>query len=39
MKRDSYSILDYLLKTGIKMNELLVFGRSIGTGVASNLAF
>ena len=39
MKHDSYSVLDYLLKTGLKMNELLVFGRSIGTGVASNLAY
>ena len=39
MKKDSYSVLDFLLSTGLKMSELLVFGRSIGTGVATNLAY
>lgn len=40
MMRDSYSVLDFVLAaTGLKMQDLVVFGRSIGTGVAANLAW
>ena len=40
MIRDSYSVLDFVLSaTQLKMKDLVVFGRSIGTGVAANLAW
>lgn len=40
MINDSYSVLDYVLtNTKLKMNQIAVFGRSIGTGVATNLAY
>ena len=40
MKYDSYSVLDYIIKTTeLKMNEIFVFGRSMGAGVALNLAY
>ena len=39
MKYDSYSVLDFLLKTTrLQMHDIFVFGRSIGTGVAINLS-
>lgn len=38
--RDSYSVLDWLLaKTTLKMKDICVFGRGMGTGVAAKLAY
>ena len=40
MIKDSYSVLDYILATtNLKMKDIAVFGRSIGTGVSINLAY
>lgn len=40
MINDSYSVLDFILSsTKLKMGDLAVFGRSIGTGVSIKLAY
>lgn len=40
MIRDSYSVLDWVLtNTSLKMKDLCLYGRSMGTGVSSNLAY
>jgi pimeloyl-ACP methyl ester carboxylesterase len=38
MVQDSFTVLEFLLSTGLTMQEIVVYGRSMGTGVAANLA-
>jgi len=40
MINDSYSVLDFVLSvTGLRPRDIALYGRSMGTGVVTNLAF